>query len=70
LYSPVEGRFIEGNPALAQDPERIGNDPYGEGWLFRIAGTPDARCGDWESYRAQLDTTIDRMLEKQGGEAE
>ncbi len=70
LYSPVEGRFIEGNPALVQDPERIGNDPYGEGWLFRIEGTPDARCGDWESYRAQLDATIDRMLEKQGGEAE
>ena len=67
LYSPIEGLFVEGNPALAQDPERIGSDPYGDGWLFRIHGTPDARCGDWESYRSLLDATIDRMLEKQEG---
>jgi glycine cleavage system H protein len=62
----LQGTFVEGNPALAQNPDAIGSDPYGEGWLFRARGTPDARCGDVESYRLLLDATIDRMLEKEG----
>jgi glycine cleavage system H protein len=66
LYCPVDGAFLGGNPLIASDPERIGNDPYGEGWLFRVSGQPDARCGDVESYRVLLDATIDRMLEKEG----
>jgi glycine cleavage system H protein len=65
LYSPLEGAFVSGNAALAQDPELIGREPYGEGWLFRIRGTPDARCAAVDSYRQLLDATIDRMLEKQ-----
>jgi glycine cleavage system H lipoate-binding protein len=51
---------------LSADPEIIGREPYGEGWLFRARGAPDARCGEVESYRALLDATIDRMLEKEG----
>lgn len=66
LYSPLQGTFLEGNPLLSQDPELIGRDPYGEGWLFRAQGEPDSRCGDVESYRLLLDATIDRMLEKEG----
>jgi glycine cleavage system H protein len=65
LYSPVDGRFIEGNPLLLSDVDLISRDPYGEGWLFRIEGTPDSRCFDVEGYRQLLDATIDRMLEKQ-----
>lgn len=65
LYSPAAGAFLEANPALRQDPEIIGKDPHGEGWLFRIQGTPDARCGNVETYRNLLDATIDRMLEKE-----
>lgn len=66
LYSPVTGAFVGGNPALQKDPEIIGTDPYGEGWLFRITGTPDVRCTSVEGYRFLLDATIDRMLEKEG----
>lgn len=65
LYCPLQGTFIEGNPALSRDPEIIGREPYGEGWLFRAQGVPDSRCGGVESYRALLDATIDRMLEKE-----
>lgn len=65
LYSPMDGRFIEGNAALVQEVDLIGREPYGDGWLFRIEGTPDSRCSDVESYRQLLDATIDRMLEKQ-----
>ena len=65
LYSPVAGVFSGGNPTLQKDPEIIGNDPYGEGWLFRVTGTPDARCTSVEAYRSLLDATIDKMLEKE-----
>lgn len=65
LYSPVSGVFVEGNPALKEDPESIGADPYGKGWLFRASGTPDGRCTSVEGYKALLDATIDRMLEKE-----
>lgn len=65
LYSPVSGRFAGGNPELQKDPEIIGSDPYGAGWLFKVQGEPDARCTAVEGYRALLDATIDRMLEKE-----
>src|SRR5215831_19265049 len=33
IYSPAAGEVIEGNPALADAPEKLNSDPYGEGWL-------------------------------------
>ena len=36
VYSPVSGKVIAGNPALAAQPELVNQDPYGAGWLFRV----------------------------------
>lgn len=36
LYSPVGGKIIEVNDSLLDSPEKINNDPYGEGWIARI----------------------------------
>ena len=36
VYSPVAGEVLESNAALADKPELINQDPYGEGWLFRL----------------------------------
>ncbi len=36
IYAPASGEVIEVNDALAQAPERINHDPYGEGWLCRL----------------------------------
>lgn len=36
VYSPVSGEIIAVNEALADTPELINEDPYGEGWLFRL----------------------------------
>jgi glycine cleavage system H protein len=36
VYSPVDGNVVEVNEALADDPEIINSDPYGEGWIVRI----------------------------------
>lgn len=36
VYSPVSGTVVEVNTALADKPETINEDAYGEGWLFVI----------------------------------
>jgi glycine cleavage system H protein len=39
VYSPISGTVIEGNPALAEDPAIINNDPEGGGWFFKLEVT-------------------------------
>lgn len=42
LYSPVEGKVVEINAAVVENPQLIFEDPYGDGWLFRVeANDPD-----------------------------
>ena len=37
LYAPVTGEVTEVNPAVVDDPSLINSDPYGAGWLFKVA---------------------------------
>ncbi len=36
LYSPASGAILAVNNALADKPELVNRDPYGEGWMLRI----------------------------------
>jgi glycine cleavage system H protein len=36
VIAPLSGEVIEANEALADAPERINEDPYGEGWLVKV----------------------------------
>jgi glycine cleavage system H protein len=36
VYTPVSGSIIEVNDSLDSAPELVNEDPYGEGWLFKI----------------------------------
>lgn len=36
IYCPVAGEVIDVNEALADTPEIVNNDPYGDGWLFSV----------------------------------
>ncbi|TBW55885.1 glycine cleavage system protein GcvH [Marinobacter halodurans] len=36
VFSPVSGEVIEINESLEEEPEKLNEDPYGEGWLFRV----------------------------------
>ncbi len=36
VYSPIAGQVVAGNASLAEAPEKINTDPYGEGWLFTL----------------------------------
>lgn len=36
LFLPVAGTVTEVNPALANQPELVNTDPYGEGWMIKM----------------------------------
>ncbi len=36
VYSPVTGEVIEVNERLADEPDLINRDPYGDGWIVKI----------------------------------
>jgi len=58
IYCPVSGEIVVVNEALADTPEIVNNDPYGDGWLFSVklddAGELDDLM-DAEAYREHLD---------------
>ena len=37
VYSPLSGEVTEANEGLADAPESINSDPYGEGWIFKMS---------------------------------
>ncbi len=41
VYCPVTGEVVAGNDALADTPELLNTDPYGEGWLFKLRPDDD-----------------------------
>jgi glycine cleavage system H protein len=45
LFAPASGTVAEVNAALSQSPDRVNKDPYGEGWMIRIA-MADAKEAD------------------------
>jgi glycine cleavage system H protein len=36
VFAPLSGEVVEINEALADTPEKINEDPYGEGWLVKV----------------------------------
>jgi glycine cleavage system H protein len=36
IYSPLSGEVVEVNELLSDTPETINEDPYGDGWIFKI----------------------------------
>ncbi len=46
LNLPVSGEILEFNEALNDHPELVNNDPYGEGWMVKIAVKDAAEFGD------------------------
>ncbi|MDX9812401.1 MAG: glycine cleavage system protein GcvH [Bacteroidales bacterium] len=57
MFMPVGGEILEVNPALADNPEIVNRDPYGEGWMIKIRMTdPSETDGllDAEKYKGLL----------------
>ena len=58
LFMPVGGEVVEFNPALEGAPELVNKDPYGQGWLIKIALSNQDELGDLLSaaeYQAMLE---------------
>ncbi len=36
IFTPVSGKIIETNAELAESPELVNEDPYGEGWIAKV----------------------------------
>jgi glycine cleavage system H protein len=36
IYAPVAGKVVEVNQALDTTPELLNQDPYGDGWIFKV----------------------------------
>ena len=58
VYSPLNGEVTEGNQALADAPELVNQDPYGDGWIYRMKLDNEDDLGDLmsaEEYLALLE---------------
>lgn len=50
MFAPLSGEVVEVNEALADAPETINKDPYGEGWIIKIK----------MSDKSELDQLLDK----------
>jgi glycine cleavage system H protein len=46
IYAPVSGKVLEVNASLEDSPEQINEDPYGNGWICKMAISDPAELGD------------------------
>jgi len=60
VYAPVGGKVVEVNEDLLDSPEKINDDPYGEGWIAKLEPSSLdadlAKLMDAEKYKAYLAT--------------
>lgn len=46
VYAPVSGTVVEINSTLEEAPEKVNQDPYGDGWFYRIEASDTAELQD------------------------
>lgn len=57
LFAPCNGKIVEINSKLEDEPELINSDPYGEGWIIKIKLSDPSELNDLLdsiSYQAQI----------------
>jgi len=52
LFAPVNGEVVAVNVAVVDDPALVNSDPYGEGWLIKVAVDSPADLLSPAEYRA------------------
>jgi glycine cleavage system H protein len=53
LYTPVGGEVVEVNETLNDQPEKINEDPYGEGWIVKLSASGEGdllSASDYEQF--------------------
>jgi len=59
IYAPVSGQVIEINDALDTEPGTVNEDPYGDGWFFKVRLSNPGEINDLlsdEEYAEQVNT--------------
>jgi glycine cleavage system H protein len=59
VYAPISGEVVEINEGLADSPETVNQDAYGEGWIFRMQPSAAVELDelmDAEAYETFLAT--------------
>ncbi len=59
LFAPVSGEVVEINETLAEKPELVNTDPYGDGWMVRIRLSDPTELDDLmnaEEYEEYIET--------------
>ena len=46
VFAPLSGEVLEVNEALADSPEEINEDPYGEGWMVKVKLSDPSEADD------------------------
>ena len=55
IYAPASGEVVEINPALADNPALVNDDPYGGGWFFKLRITIEGEgLLDAAGYSAEI----------------
>ncbi|AVJ56743.1 glycine cleavage system protein H [Idiomarina sp. OT37-5b] len=58
IYAPISGEIVAVNEDLEDAPETVNNDPYGDGWLFKIKADDSGELSnllDADAYEASID---------------
>jgi len=55
VFAPLSGEIVEVNEGLADSPERINEDPYGEGWMVKVRLSDPAEADDLLDVAAYRD---------------
>ncbi len=55
LYAPVDGEVVEVNEALNDAPEKINEEPYGDGWIIRLRVSEEGDLLSAEEYEKVLE---------------
>ncbi|MHA1731036.1 MAG: glycine cleavage system protein H [Promethearchaeota archaeon] len=60
VYCPVSGKIVEVNESLDDEPEKVNEDPYGEGWLFKVEASnldaDKAKLMDAAAYKSYIES--------------
>lgn len=59
IYSPIAGTVTAVNDALAEGPDRMNQDPYGDGWICELELAPGAGTGALLDAAGYRDLTAD-----------
>jgi len=51
FFAPVAGEVVAVNERLADEPNLVNDDPFGDGWLVRIAASEDGELLEPEEYQ-------------------